>query len=363
MTLFSSHALANHGSGLGLAGLALAFCAESLTAQSSELRLVEELRLGRVDGSGPDVFANIDDLAIDAHGRIYVADVGWREVRLFDRGGRFVRSLAPEGDGPGERRYWPAAVSTRITWDPHRARLWIDDGLHLLVLDSLGAEYARETREPGFLPGNREPMGKVLRVDARGRLYEILQGPSGRDSTHGYLSRGTADSEYAFVPERTLRIEARGIIRGPPQTRRIGRGTLTGTLNEHEPPQTAWAVSPAGELWGAGIDEPRAWELSFTGETLRTMSLAGAAGSKRMELDISPEGWFWLRREVGSGTGSTWDLLDNCGAYLGSASVPNNVSLTEVGAGGRIHAVASDALGVEYILRLRLETNVEPRRC
>jgi len=324
------------------------------------------LRLGRIAGSGPDVFADIDDLAVDAHGRIYVADAGWREVRLFDRSGRFVRRLAPEGDGPGERRYWPAAVSTRVTWDPHRNRLWIDDGLHLLVLDSLGAEYARETRERGFLPGNREPMGRVFRVDARGRLYEVLQGPSGgRDSAFVYMARGTADSGYAFVPEHTLRIEARGIIKGPTRTRTTGRGTLTGTFNDHEPPQIAWAVSSAGELWGAGIDEPRLWELSFTGDTLRTMSLAGAgaAGSRRIELDISPEGWFWIRRDVGSGARSTWDLLDNCGAYIGSASVPHNVSMTEVGSGGLIHAVASDALGIEYILRLRLATNVEAQRC
>ena len=131
----------NHRNSVGLTVLLAAFCAGSVTAQSAELRLTEELRLGRVDGSGPDVFANIDDLAVDAHGRIYVADVGWREVRLFDRDGRFVRRLAPEGDGPGEMRYWPAAVSTRVTWDALRDRLWIDDGLNLLVLDSLGAAH------------------------------------------------------------------------------------------------------------------------------------------------------------------------------------------------------------------------------
>lgn len=354
----------NHRNSLSLTVLVSAFCAGSATAQNAELRLIEELRLGRIDGSGPDVFANIDDLAVDAQGRIYVADVGWKDVRLFDRGGRFVRRLAPEGDGPGERRYWPAAVSTRITWDAHRDRLWIDDGLHLLVLDSLGAEYARDTRERGFLPGNREPMGKVFRVDTRGRLYEVLQGPSGgSDSTYVYIARGAADSEYAFVAERMLRIEARGIMRGPSQTRRTRGGTLTLTVDSHEPPQAVWAISPTGELWGAGIDEPHLWELSFAGDTLRTMSLAGAAGAKRTELDISPESWFWLRREPGSGERSTWDLLDNCGVYLGSASVPESVSMTEVGAGGRIHAVASDALGVEYVLRLRLDAQVEARRC
>lgn len=84
------------------------------------------------------------------------------------------------------------------------------------------------------------------------------------------------------------------------------------TTDSHELPQTVWAVSPAGELWGAGIGEPRLWKLSFTGETLRTISLADVAtGSKRMELD--------------------------------------NVSMTGVGSGGRIHVVASDAPGVEYL--------------
>ena len=165
------------------------------------------------------------------------------------------------------------------------------------------------------------------------------------------------------MPERMLRIEARAVIRGPTRTRRTGGGTLTFTVDDHEPPHTVWAVSPAGELWGAGIDDPRLWELSFTGDTLRTLSLAGAAGSRRTELDISPEGWFWIRREPGSGARSTWDLFDNCGAYRGFASVPHSVSITEVGPGGRIHAVASDALGIEYILRLRLEANVEARRC
>ena len=349
----------------GITVLVSAFCAGSATGQSAELELVEELRLGRVEGSGPDVFANIDDLAVDADGRIFVIDVGWKEVRLFDRDGRFVRRLAREGDGPGERRYWHEAVETRITWDAHRSRLWIDDGLHLSVMDSLGSEYARDTRGLGFMPGNRQPMGKVFRVDARGRLYEAMQGPpSDGDTTYVYFARGTADSEYAFVPDQVLRAEARALIKGPVQTRRTALGSVTFSRDRHEPPQTAWAVSSAGELWGVGINEPRLWQLSFTGETVRTISLAGAmAGSKRAELRISPEGWFWMRRDTGSDGRTIWDLLDNCGAYGGSASVPHNVSRTKVGSGGRIHVVAADALGIEYILRLRLEANVQARSC
>ena len=350
---------------LGFAVLALALCPGLLPGQSAELELVEELRLGRVEGSGPDVFANIDDLAVDADGRIFVVDVGWKEVRLFDRDGRFVRRLAREGDGPGERRYWHEAVPTRITWDAHRSRLWIDDGLHLSVTDSLGTEYARDRREPHWFPGNRDPHGAVFRVDARARLYEVMQGPSSDgDSTYVYIARGTPDSNYAFVSDQVLQIEARGTIKGAVQTERTALGSVTVTYDSHEPPQTAWAISSAGELWGVGINEPRLWQLSFTGETVRTISLTEAmAGSTRAELRISPEGWFWMRRGADSEGRTTWDLLDNCGAYQGSASVPHNVLSTRVGSGGRIHVVASDALGIEYILRLRLEADVQARPC
>ena len=152
-----------HGNGLmqgtrnqplvAAAGLITAVCAGSVSAQTAEMRLVEELRLGQIEGSGPDVFADIHDLAVDPEGRIYVVDVGWKEVRLFDRDGRFVRRLGREGGGPGERSYLNIG-STRVTWDAHRDRLWIDDGLHRLVLDSVGAEYARATRAPSFLPPN-----------------------------------------------------------------------------------------------------------------------------------------------------------------------------------------------------------------
>ena len=87
------------------------------SAQSAELRFVQELRIGRVDGSGPDVFAEIHDLAVDASGRIYVLDPGWQDVRLFDRDGRFIRQLAPEGDGSGRE-----AAPKAIPWPGHLGR-------------------------------------------------------------------------------------------------------------------------------------------------------------------------------------------------------------------------------------------------
>ncbi len=344
--------------------LILAVCAGSVSAQTAEVRLVEELRLGRIEGSGPDLFADIHDLAVDPEGRIYVVDVGWKEVRLFDRDGRFVRRLGAEGGGPGERPYLNIGT-TRVTWDAHRDRLWIDDGLHRLVLDSLGTEYARATRPPSFLPPNAEPIGTVVAVDAQGRLYQYLWGPSpNRDSRYRYMARATVDSEYAIVPDGTLLIEAVAEVEDAPRTSHNRGGSLTVTVKRAEPSRVIGTVSSDGELWVADINGRHLRQLSFRGDTLRTITPADVAGEPVWaELDVSPEGWFWLRREPDSDESSTWDLLDNCGAYRGFASVPHRVSLTSVGSGGRIHVVASGALDIPFISRLRVDMDVTRRSC
>ena len=80
------------------------------------------------------------------------------------------------------------------------------------------------------------------------------------------------------------------------------------------------------------------------------------------ELDVSPEGWIWARR-AGDSNGSTWDVMDHCGVHLGSASVPYPVAVTEVGPSGVIHAVASDPLGIDHVMTLRLDAEVSRRSC
>ena len=42
-------------------------------------------------GDGPQGFGRIHDLAVDRAGRIYVLDVGSKEVRVFGRDGAYLR--------------------------------------------------------------------------------------------------------------------------------------------------------------------------------------------------------------------------------------------------------------------------------
>ena len=332
-----------------------------VSAQPAELRFVQELRIGRVDGSGPDVFAEVHDLAVDASGRIYVLDPGWQDVRLFDRDGRFIRQLAPEGDGPGERRY-RRQFPGRITWDEGRGRLWIDDSRFLSVVDSLGVEHARDTSVPDFSRFPDRPATVVVAVDRHGLAYE-QQYRFHADSAHSFVARGSVSPDYAISGD-TLRLDARALVQqGPPRTRRTRSarttGTVTLTFMRPERDHLAWSISPEGTVWLADPNQPRLHELTFAGDTLRTLDLRGTAVT---ELDVSPEGWI-LARQAGDDSESTWEVIDNCGAHLGAVSVPYAVSVTEAGAGGVIHVVAFDTLDIDYVVRLRLDTKVVRRTC
>ena len=131
------------------------------------------------------------------------------------------------------------------------------------------------------------------------------------------------------------------------------------TLSRPERDHIAWSISPEGTVWLADLNQPRLHELTIAGDTLRTLDLPRREPA---ELDISPEGWI-LARLAGDDSESTWEVMDNCGVYLGSVSVPYAVSVTEVGSAGVLHVVASDALDINYVVRLRLDTEISRRTC
>jgi hypothetical protein len=66
---------------------------------------VEEVfRVGTVDGSGWEAFAQIRSLAFDANGRLYILDTGQHHVVVLEPDGTFVRTIGSRGEGPEELR-------------------------------------------------------------------------------------------------------------------------------------------------------------------------------------------------------------------------------------------------------------------
>ncbi len=69
------------------------------------LRLEEDLRFG-VDERGPEfLWTSLKtSLSVDDSGNIYVADVAETRLLMFDKQGKFLKTLCEKGEGPGEFR-------------------------------------------------------------------------------------------------------------------------------------------------------------------------------------------------------------------------------------------------------------------
>ncbi|WP_419943059.1 6-bladed beta-propeller [Candidatus Palauibacter sp.] len=83
--------------------------------------LVEELRLGTVEGVGPDAFAYLKGLVVLDDGRFAVLDSQAQELRVFGPDGGHVATHGRKGEGPGE-----FADANGLMLDP-QGRIWVPD--------------------------------------------------------------------------------------------------------------------------------------------------------------------------------------------------------------------------------------------
>ncbi len=343
-------------------------------------RLLETLRLGRLEGSGPDVFGDIQDIAVDLGGNIYAVDAGWEEVRVFGRQGRYLRRMAGEGDGPGEKRY--SRLPHRIAWEGPN-RLWVSDGVQRLALDSLGSELNRVVLGSAITPsGPVDPRVRVIAAETGTRhsiLYlELTSYTSPADVNRGapiekhvWVARVRLSDAYDVLAGDTLAIETMPVGLGERRETLRGRTSIRLTMAHPREPRVIWGIGRAGTVWVAHRAAYRLHEMTFTGDTIRTVELGSPipradVGREQAEfepvlaaLDVSPEGWLWVRREPKDGDDegvSIWDLLDNCSRYRGVVTIPWQVRAMHIGAAGEVHAVVVGTLGVSHVLRLQLES-------
>lgn len=76
---------------------------EGMVQAPTDIRLSDGpvLRLGNLEEGGPESFFRISDLALGP-GHLFVADMSSEEVRIFSRGGHYLRTIGRDGHGPGE---------------------------------------------------------------------------------------------------------------------------------------------------------------------------------------------------------------------------------------------------------------------
>ena len=337
-------------------------------------RLVEELRLGNVMGDGPEGFGDIQDIAVDPTGHIYVLDAGSKEVRVFDRDGAYLRTIARDGEGPGEFRY---GSTNRITWRAS-GQLWIGNGYQLMVVDTLGNELRRHAwRRPGrgWMVGEIPITRRVIAAGTDGSVFSVvdvgfLGDPDEGEAMDVHVVRSPVSEDHEMLPGDTLMIESRRMVETAPPATRANRGGSTISLQwvRPEDPRFVWTVARDGTLWLAHRSRYRFDKVTFAGDTVRTVQVGDVPPPPAEEsefvpilaaLATSPEGWLWVQREEpDTEGGSTWDVLDNCGRYRATVSAPVGLRRVEVGAGGELYGISSDEMDLDFVHRFRLLSEV-----
>lgn len=339
-------------------------------------QVVEQHRIGSVDGQGPDAFGQIWTAVEDARGRTWVLDRQASAIPVFDSTGTWVRTVGREGAGPGEFRR-PLAV-LRAPDD----RMWVVDpgNARYSVYDTAGTWLTSFRREISSTtvpwPGG---------FDDQGRLYDVIF-TTVPERTRS-LVRHEFDDSVTVVD--TLRLP------DPPGEEDDIRGEIPGGFLVASVPygsRFAWAFVPDGRIVFGMTGDYRIHVAPIGGPTTRIIereftpvpvsSDERAAAFERMRsyidqgLDFAPSmipdnhpavatffiddaGYLWVQPLKPDAADDSrpglrlvdWDIFDPDGRYLGRLTdLPPSLSIR----GNSITGHTTDELGVPYVVRYRI---------
>ena len=371
---------------LVLVSIAATACggAEVTDVPREAIRLVEEIRIGALDG-GPAAFGLINGLTVDDDGRIVVLDLDHRELRIFGRDGEPEGTIGREGEGPGEFRF-PVDVAI----GPNRT-IWVFDVWNgrYEVIDPIGRP---ERSFPLVLPPDGDfPWRGFVRPDGSFSQISPTRGGARRSAVYG-IGPDLSIRDSVLTPpgppdrERCLRVPADvalgRCVRSPASVRSLvaidGEGNLwsadrtdTYRLIKQSPRGDTLAVvtrdAPAPALADADVERLRETFVSDYPD------LSGQFELDRMHLPerlpyfdllwAGRDGSIWVRR-VGSvdpaaadaETIQTFDIFSSEGESVGTATSGVILEPPFVIDGTHVYAVTRDDLDVSYVVRLRIDS-------
>jgi hypothetical protein len=337
------------------------------TTPDARWRVTEDLRIGRRDGSGADVFGRVGSVVVDPLDRLWVVDGLANELRVFDAEGNFVRTVGRRGAGPGEfMQIGPAFTG------PHD-EIWVED-LSLARWERFDTTGARV----GGIRSTSRLRGALRLWTRDGRLVVVDSHPTDPDRgvfvEHRLAGPDSlvTDGTYA-LPEITA-----------PELVRAGAGA---GMPLPFAPLPWMEVSQEGEAWVShGTSAYVIHRQTIAGDTLLVIERAydpvpvpdsmrqrvlaeigldANSGDARQvdqvprvhppfdEFHVSADGFLWVRRSLAEGAAG-FDVFNGDGRFLGQPEVPDDLASMRIKriTATHLYAVATDRLGVDYVVRL-----------
>lgn len=320
------------------------------------LTLREDLAIGVLEGREELMFGQIQGLALDSAGGLYVFDGSVPALRHFDANGEFVRTLGGRGSGPGEYRDAVLGLAVRsegriLLRDARGSRLnvyeadgspawhWpVNSGLftnNAMVRDTADHLYLKILLSP---PQPNRPWNiGLLHLDAEGQIVDSIAVPTMADEP--------TDAGGVYLPGKLWEWSPlRALVVGVNVAYRFDIRPVVGPVVRVERDVPPVDVLPEER---AELEARNEWLRTYQGRfmTAEVQSVPTTKPPYRGFL-IGGDGRVWVRRHVTAvkvregtpGTperppttsyGEPWvyDVFEPNGTYLGEVRAPEGTSV------------------------------------
>ncbi|MCJ7627150.1 MAG: hypothetical protein MUO50_02065 [Longimicrobiales bacterium] len=344
-------------------------------------RLVEEVRIGSLDGAEEYTFGMIGGVAVMEDGTIWVGDRHLSAIRKYGPDGAYTGQIGRKGEGPGEFSY---PFGMRVLPDG-RVAVW-DDGAIRISLFSAAGDFLDSFRPNTFMMGST--LFEEFEVDPEGNLYIIARSGAFSDEPKSTFWIKTRPDGQVLDSIFLSGSSSTGII--DPVRKQVTLsplGYLVTAINSEyaiEYPDQPGTVRRIEREW-----VPVRYERSERGEKQRLEEVFAERNGKsprRIPRDkpafsiiwIDSAGRFWVQmqapgyfetetpgeealREKYNGLKREWrepfvcEVIEPNGRYLGRLVFPNRQTQLVVAKGRRVWVIEKGPFDEEYVVQYRID--------